>query len=82
MSIPLALLDALLVALPTLLEKSPEPEDVKAGWIGFGVFLALVAAVVVLSLSLRKHLGRVKFEEKRDDEEQVDDEEQAPNGTS
>ena len=55
----------LYVLLP-LLDKTPAPEDVKPGWLGFTVFLALAAAVVFLGLSLRKHLGRVKFEETPD----------------
>ena len=52
--------------LVPLLDKTPDPEDVKPGWLGFTVFLALAAAVVFLALSLRKHLGRVKFEETPD----------------
>ena len=44
----------------------PEPEDVKAGWLGFVVFLVLAAAVVFLAFSLRKHLGKVDFEEAAD----------------
>jgi hypothetical protein len=59
---------AMIVAVVPLLaarlaDKMPEPEDVKAGWLGFAVFLALAAVVVFLSFSLRKHLGRVDFEE-------------------
>ncbi len=41
-------------------EEGPEPEDVKAGWLGFGVFLLLVAAVVVLSFSLVKQLRKAQ----------------------
>jgi len=41
----------------------PAPEDVKAGWVAFGIFLAMAAAVVFLGFSLRKHLKRVDFEE-------------------
>ncbi len=54
---------SLSVPLLVLAAKSPEPEDVKAGWLGFGVFLILAAAVVFLAFSLRKHLGKVDFEE-------------------
>ena len=43
--------------------EGPDPEDVKAGWLGFGVFLLLVAAVVFLAFSLRKHLKKVDFDE-------------------
>jgi hypothetical protein len=40
--------------------EGPEPEDVKAGWLGFGVFLVLVAAVVLLSFSLVKQLRKAQ----------------------
>lgn len=55
-------LTTLSLGLLTLVE-GPAPEDVKAGWLGFSVFLALVAALVLLGFSLRKHLRRVDFEE-------------------
>lgn len=55
-----------LAALPFLIEKGPAPEDVKAGWLGFSVWIALVVAVVILGFSLRKHLRRVDFEEEPD----------------
>ncbi|QNN51649.1 hypothetical protein [Nocardioides mesophilus] len=47
-------------------QKMPEPEDVKAGWLGFAVFLALAAAVAFLGFSLSKHLRKVNFEEQAD----------------
>ena len=53
------------ILLP-LAQKVPDPEDVKAGWLGFGVFLALAAAVVLLWLSMRRHLKKVDFEEEPD----------------
>ncbi|MGA9746343.1 MAG: hypothetical protein WBQ50_02695 [Nocardioides sp.] len=48
-------------------EEGPAPEDVKAGWLGFGVWIALAVAVVLLSFSLVKHLKRVNFEEEPDE---------------
>lgn len=58
----------MLVPLLTLLQQQgPDPEDVKAGWLGFGVFLLLAAAVAFLGFSLRKHLRKVDFEEEPDD---------------
>jgi hypothetical protein len=45
---------------------APDPADVKPGWLGFGVFLALAAAVVLLWLSMRRHLKKVDFEEEPD----------------
>jgi hypothetical protein len=56
------------VAVLVLVEAPPEPEDVKAGWLGFGVFLALAVAVAFLGFSLRKHLRKVDFEEEPDNE--------------
>jgi hypothetical protein len=59
----------LLTALAPLLvltQTTPDPEDVKAGWLGFAVFLLLAAAVAFLGFSLRKHLRRVDFEEEPD----------------
>jgi hypothetical protein len=47
----------------TIAEKGPDPADVKPGWLGFGVFLALAVAVVLLWLSLRKQLRKVHFDE-------------------
>jgi hypothetical protein len=40
--------------------EGPEPEDVKAGWGAFGIFLLLVGAVVVLAFSLTKQLRRAQ----------------------
>jgi hypothetical protein len=51
----------------TLVEKGPDPEDVKPGWLGFGVFIALVVAVTLLWFSMRKQLKKVDFEEAPDD---------------
>jgi hypothetical protein len=52
--------------LLSLAQQVPDPEDVKAGWLGFGVFLALAVAVVLLWLSMRRHLKKVDFEEEPD----------------
>lgn len=53
-------------SLLVLAQDVPDPEDVKAGWLGFAVFLLLAAAVAFLGFSLRKHLRRVNFEEQGD----------------
>jgi hypothetical protein len=39
-------------------DKVPAPEDVKAGWLGFGVFIALGIAVALLGFSLTRHLRK------------------------
>ena len=59
-------MNTLLVVLVPLVQKGPDPADVKPGWLGFSVFLALAAAVVVLWLSMRKQLKKVNFEEEPD----------------
>ncbi|CAB4735064.1 MAG: hypothetical protein F2667_14845 [Actinobacteria bacterium] len=51
--------DVLTFAL-RLVEQGPEPEDVKAGWTAFAIFLALVAVVIFLGFSLFKQLRRVE----------------------
>jgi cell division septation protein DedD len=45
---------------------SPDPADVKPGWLGFAVFIALAVAVALLWLSMRKQLRKVDFEEEPD----------------
>ncbi len=74
-----------LAALPFLVEEGPAPEDVKAGWLGFSVWIALVVAVVILGLSLRKQLKRVNFEEEPDAEDAAgttESDERTSNGTA
>jgi hypothetical protein len=51
--------------VPLALDKPPNPADVKQGWIGFVVFMALAVAVVLLWLSFRKQLKKVTFDEDR-----------------
>ncbi len=43
-----------------LADPTPEPEDVKAGWGAFALFLLLIAAVVVLGFSLVKQLRKAQ----------------------
>ena len=74
-----------LAALPFLVEEGPAPEDVKAGWLGFSVWIALVVAVVILGFSLRKQLKRVNFEEEpdpTDPADPTDTDERTTNGTA
>ena len=57
-------LDVLALAAADLVarldDKTPEAEDVKAGWTAFIVFLLLIAAVVVLGFSLVKQLRKAQ----------------------
>ena len=69
-------MNTLWTVLVPLAQKTPEPEDVKAGWVAFGLFLLLAAAVVFLWFSMRKQLRKVNFEEKDGNSENG-----TPNGT-
>ena len=44
----------------SLVDESPKPEDVKAGWTAFAIFLMLAAAVVFLGFSLVKQLRKAQ----------------------
>ncbi len=39
-------------------DQVPEAKDVKAGWLAFGIFIALILAVVLLGRSLVKQLRK------------------------
>jgi len=56
-------MNPLWLALAPLAATGPDPADVKQGWVGFIVFLALAVAVVLLWLSMRRHLKKIDFEE-------------------
>jgi hypothetical protein len=38
----------------------PAPNDVKAGWVAFAVFIGLALAVTLLGISLTRHLKKVR----------------------
>ena len=61
--IPLTAMTAVWTVLVPLEDKVPDPNDVKPGWLGFVMFLLLLAAVVFLGFSFRKQLRKVNFEE-------------------
>jgi hypothetical protein len=65
--------------LALLAQEGPAPEDVKAGWLGFAVFLLLAAAVAFLGFSLRKHLRKVDFD---DSDGSTDSTDEARNGSA
>ena len=52
------LLDAWFPAIVAGADKVPAPDDVKAGWLAFAVFIALAVAVAFLGFSLTKHLRK------------------------
>ena len=53
-------LTLLTTAILVLTDESPKPEDVKAGWTAFAIFLLLAAAVVFLGFSLVKQLRKAQ----------------------
>jgi hypothetical protein len=50
----------LVTSLTLLADGAPEPEDVKAGWTAFAVFLLLAVAVAFLGRSLFKQLRKAQ----------------------
>jgi hypothetical protein len=42
----------------------PHLEDIKPGWVAVVVILLLIVVTTLLWLNMRKHLGRISFEEK------------------
>ena len=54
------------LAVLQLAASAPNPNNVKAGWVAFGLFIALIIAVFLLWLSFRKQLKKIDFEEEPD----------------
>ena len=50
----------LVTGLVLLADGAPEPEDVKAGWTAFAIFLLLAVAVAFLGRSLFKQLRKAQ----------------------
>lgn len=47
-----------LAGLSGLVDKTPQPNNVVAGWTAFAVFIGLGLAVVLLGISLTRHLRK------------------------
>ena len=54
------LTDVWVPAFVSAADKAPAPEDVKAGWVAFAVFIALGIAVALLGISLTRHLRKAR----------------------
>ena len=52
------LLSEVTLLLVSAAEQAPEPEDVKAGWTAFAIFIGLIVVVGLLGFSLSRHLRR------------------------
>ena len=55
-----SLVTSLVTSLTLLADGAPEPEDVKAGWTAFAIFLLLAVAVAFLGRSLFKQLRKAQ----------------------
>ena len=47
-------------ALLLLAEGTPDPKSVKAGWLAFGIFIALCVATALLCVSLVRQLRKAQ----------------------
>lgn len=56
----LALVPDLLTFAVSLADEVPDEEDVKAGWLAFAIFIALILAVTFLGFSLVKQLRKAQ----------------------
>ena len=63
--VPAALLASAAVAA-RLLDPVPAPEDVTPGWGALVLFASLFVVTTLLWLSMRKQLGKIRFEEEPD----------------
>lgn len=50
----------LLTLVVSFADEVPEDEDVKAGWLAFGIFIGLILAVAFLGFSLVKQLRKAQ----------------------
>ncbi|MBI2246186.1 MAG: hypothetical protein HYU55_20280 [Nocardioides sp.] len=56
----LTLAPDLLTFVVSLADEVPEDDDVKAGWLAFGIFIGLIVAVALLGFSLVKQLRKAQ----------------------
>ena len=66
--------------LVPLLDEVPQPDEVRPGWVSTALMLSLIAVTVLLWFSLRKQLGKVKFDEDADREPEAGDSEGPESG--
>jgi hypothetical protein len=57
------LVTQLVLLVVRVVDETPKPEDVKAGWGAFALFLLLIAAVAFLGFSLTKQLKKAQAAE-------------------
>jgi len=57
---PQAVLSQLSTLVLSAADQAPQPEDVKAGWMAFVIFIALIVVVGLLGWSLSRHLRKAQ----------------------
>lgn len=67
-SVTFDLLHALTPLALVAAEEGPKPEDVKAGWTGFAVLIFLIVAVVLLLVSMTRHMRKIRRLQAEDEE--------------
>ncbi len=60
----LVALQVALAGVRRALDESPAAEDIKPGWIALALVIGLGVATVLLWLSMRKRLGKIRFEDR------------------
>lgn len=71
------LVDTAWTVLVPLLDDVPDADEVRPGWLAIVLMVSLIVATILLWMSMRKQLGKVKFDDRLDDDE-VDDPEATP----
>ena len=70
--------DLVLTVLVPLTDEVPDAEDVNTGWWYVLVFFGLIAATLLLWLSMRKQLKKIRFDENPSGEADRDTDAQGP----
>ena len=74
------LVDTAWTVLVPLLDDVPEADEVRPGGLAIVLMVSLIVATILLWLSMRRQLGKVKFDDRLDDDE-VDDPDAAASPT-
>lgn len=80
-----AVVDIVQAVVVPLLDEVPQPDEVRPGWVSTVLMVTLIVVTVFLWFSMRKQLGKVKFDEgpedsKNDPSHRPDHTEETSNG--
>ena len=62
-----AVADIVWTVVVPLLDEVPEADEVRPGWVSTVLMVSLIVVTVLLWFSMRKQLGKVKFDEGSED---------------